>query len=230
MEKEDIHLNDLQRILLGEAPLEFLLEVLIRSVITYIVLLIVIKLLGKRMSGRLTHTEMAVMLMFGAIVSSAMQIPDRGVLEGCFVLFLVLGIQRLLTLWMVKNEKLETKALGAMRLLVKDGVMQLREINKELITHNQLFRTLREKNITQLGQVKRMYMESSGEFTIYKFPEPRPGLSLIPKIDTELLNVQKKKEDTKACFICGSTYPNQSHPQTCPNCGSSNWAIAVLEK
>src|SRR5438046_2471334 len=99
MDKDQIKLSDIQRILLGDAPGEFLLEVFLRTIVAYIIMLVIVKLLGKRMSRKLTATEMAVMLMFGAIISGMMQIPDRGVLEGAFVLLLVVGIQRLVTLW-----------------------------------------------------------------------------------------------------------------------------------
>lgn len=45
MNKDEIHLYDLRRILLGNAPVEFLLEIVIQSVITYIVLLVIVRLL-----------------------------------------------------------------------------------------------------------------------------------------------------------------------------------------
>jgi uncharacterized membrane protein YcaP (DUF421 family) len=156
MKKEDISISDIQRILLGDAPVEFLLEVLIRSVISYIVLLVVMKLLGKRMSGKLTNTEMAVMLMLGAIISSAMLIPDRGIVESCFVLFLILIFQRLFTLWSVKDRKIEKTTLGTTTLIISNGIIQKEFMKKELLSQNQLFRKLRAMSIKQLGEIKRL--------------------------------------------------------------------------
>jgi hypothetical protein len=51
MKKEDIIPWDWQRILFGQAPPEFLLEVLMRTSIIYIALLIIVRLMGKRMGG-----------------------------------------------------------------------------------------------------------------------------------------------------------------------------------
>jgi hypothetical protein len=45
MEKQDIHLSDVYRILFGEVPAVFLVEVLIRTVIVYMILLVVIRML-----------------------------------------------------------------------------------------------------------------------------------------------------------------------------------------
>src|SRR5438874_3764069 len=94
MKKDEIHLEDIKRILFGQAPPEFLLETFIRTLIIYIVLLLVIRWLGKRMSGQLTIMEMTVMLTLGAIVAVPMQMPDRGLLQGILILLCVAGLQR----------------------------------------------------------------------------------------------------------------------------------------
>jgi uncharacterized membrane protein YcaP (DUF421 family) len=86
MNKQDIHLYDLHRILFGDAPTIFILEVLIRTIITYFVLLVITRWLGKRMSGQVSITEMAIMLTLGAIVSVAMQVPESGILMAALVL------------------------------------------------------------------------------------------------------------------------------------------------
>jgi uncharacterized membrane protein YcaP (DUF421 family) len=227
MEKDDVKLNDITRILFGDAPAEYLLEVFVRSVIAYIVLLVIIKLLGKRMSGRLTPTEMAVMLMFGAIVSSAMQIPDRGVLEGIFVLFLVLAIQRLTTLWTVKKRKAEDLVLGNMSMLIKEGVLQLHELEGERISRHQLFAKLRAKGIKQLGEVKRLYMEVNGALTLYKKDPLQPGLSVFPADDTDVLKEQEPVTGKKVCYQCGHVYAESELPAQCYHCHSDRFVEAV---
>src|SRR5947209_8437399 len=97
MKKEEIHLYDIKRILLRQAPAAFLLETLLRTLIVYIGLLFIIRLLGKRMAGQLTITEMAVILTLGAIVSPPMQMPDHGIVMGLFILAGIALLQRGLT-------------------------------------------------------------------------------------------------------------------------------------
>src|ERR1700760_1914703 len=94
MDKKDIHLYDWHRILFGDAPSIFLVEVFIRTLITYFILLIAIRWLGKRMSSQLSITEMAVMLTLGAIVSVAMQVPESGVLMAITVLICTLTFEK----------------------------------------------------------------------------------------------------------------------------------------
>jgi uncharacterized membrane protein YcaP (DUF421 family) len=227
MEKEDIHFYDVYRVLFGNAPLSFLIEVVVRSVITYIILLAVIKGLGKRMSGQLSFTEMAVMLMLGAIVSSAMQIPERGIVEGCFVLLLVLLMQRFITWWMFKSARVEDKILGRMYLLVKDGILQIKELSGEYVSRSQLMGLLRSKNVTNLGMVKRLYLETSGAFTMYQYKNERAGMSLLPKEDEALFNSQKIVKDKKVCNICGQVYELDRVPDHCENCHSNEFVQPV---
>lgn len=67
MKKEEIHLYDIRRILFGDSPPEILLEVMMRSFILYVALMIVVRLLGKRTNSILTITERAVFITLGAI-------------------------------------------------------------------------------------------------------------------------------------------------------------------
>ena len=98
MDKEDISLTDVQRILFGEAPPEFLAEVLFRTLVVFLALLIFLRLIGKRMGGVLTFSELAVMLTLGAILAVPMQSPERGILQGLLILVCVLVLQRGLNL------------------------------------------------------------------------------------------------------------------------------------
>jgi uncharacterized membrane protein YcaP (DUF421 family) len=227
MKKEDIHLWDIKRILLGEAPPSFLLETLVRSIISFAILLLIVRLLGKRMSGKLTSTEMSVQLMFGAIVSSAMQIPDRGILEGGFALLLVLLFQRGFTYWTIHSEKAEDIILGNISLLIKDGVLQLKALEKETISRNQLFAKLRTENIKQLGEIKRLYMETNGQFSIYKNKEKPPGLTIYPDGDREAIETLKPHQGIMVCKECGFTHEEKGLPENCPVCESHNWKVSL---
>jgi uncharacterized membrane protein YcaP (DUF421 family) len=224
MKKEEIHLYDVNRILFGDQPPMFLLEVILRTLLTYLVLLVVLKLLGKRMSGKLTNTEQAVMLMFGAVVSSGAQIPDRGVLEASFVLFLILLLQRGVTLLAFRSARVENKLLGTMSMLVKDGVMQLDLMAKEKVSKNQLFSLLRRRNISHLGEVKRLYMETTGDFSLYKAVKVKPGLSVSPeKSNSEI--IVNHRVGGRVCDDCGKAFlPSE---ERCSNCQSSKWVQPV---
>ncbi|GAB3018080.1 YetF domain-containing protein [Spirosoma pulveris] len=228
MKKEAIHLEDWQRILLGDAPAEFLVEVLIRTSLIYLILLIVMRLLGKRMNGQLTNLELAVMLTMGAIIAPAMQLPDRGLLSGVLALLCALLFQRG-TNWLgIKSSKTEKIIQGTATVLVKDGVFQLEQMVSNRLSHQQVFAALRSENVYNLGDVKRLYLEAYGMFSIYRAEPGKPGLSVFEPSDEEIHSIHEQPEsEALACTNCGNTVPSPPQPGHCPVCQATKWIPAV---
>jgi uncharacterized membrane protein YcaP (DUF421 family) len=226
MDKKDIHFNDLHRILFGEAPTIFLLEVFVRSLITYFVLLVATRWLGKRMSGQLSITEMAVMLTLGAIVSVAMQVPESGILMAVIVLMCTLTFERGLSWLEFKNKRIERISQGKLSILVKNGVTQPNEMLNVNISNQQLFATLRSEGIYNLGLVKRVYLEASGIFSIYKVKDEKPGLPLFPPSDPDLIKKHKVLA-LFACINCGLVKEPGKQEGKCEDCGHDEWTQAI---
>lgn len=227
MKKYEIHLADWQRILFGQAPPVFLLEVFIRTLIIYIFLLFVLRWLGKRMSGQLTILEMTVMLTLGAIVSVGMQVPDRGIALSMFVLFCTLIFQRGLSGWGVKSARIEELTQGKISTLLKDGIMDLDEMSRCRISRQQLLAELRGQGFLNLGEIRRVYLEACGLFTTIKMHEPLAGLPTLPPGEAKALYLVRKANDKMACTYCGNTISHQSHSSACPRCGAKSWVQAV---
>jgi uncharacterized membrane protein YcaP (DUF421 family) len=234
MKKEDIHLDDLYRILIGQAPAAFLLEVFIRTIIMYALLLVIIRWLGKRMSGQLTIMELAVMLTLGAIICVPMQIPDRGLLQGIVLLLCAVGFQRGISLLGVKNGKFEDFTQGKMSMLIKNGTLELAELNQNRISHSQIFAKLRSENIYNLGEIDRLYLEACGVYSIFKSKQPKPGLPILHLDDGEIVEGQnhakikeQNNEELMACQKCGHVEA-KAKANKCENCSEDNWIKAII--
>jgi uncharacterized membrane protein YcaP (DUF421 family) len=229
MDKSAIELKDLQRILFGNAPVEFLAETLIRTIVIYISLLFIVRMLGKRMSGQLTITELGIAIMLGAIVAPPMETPERGILQGVLILLLILFYHQGVALLGIKRPDTEKITRGNLSIFVKNGILQLDELKEAGISRAELFARLREQNVYNLGKVKRMYMEANGTFSVYKVEDEKPGLSLLPPVDAAVHEMQKKPPgDLKACISCGNTAFSPKEKEPCKVCGESRWDPAVL--
>lgn len=228
MEEWKINFLDWQRILFGNAPAEFMLEVFFRTLIIYVILLLVVKAMGKRMSGQLTITELAVMLSLGAIVSVPMQLPDRGLLQGVLAFVCAFCFLRGVNYLGVRNEKIEHMLQGKMSVLVRDGVLQIEEMKRSGVSQEQLFAQLRKKQISNLGQVQRVYLEACGLFSIFLADNPKPGLSVYPQSDRELRISQSKAGERQVCLICGTVITGTGKKEECENCHSHRWAEDVI--
>jgi len=228
MKKEEIFLWDWKRILLGNTPFEFMLEVAIRTLLIYLVLVIIMRLLGKRMNAQLTITELAVMIMLGGIVSVPMQIPERGLVPGILVLVCVLLMHRGINWLAFKYRKAELITQGDLQVLLADGVLDRKEMAKSSLSREQVFANLRAQNVRHLGQVKRLYLEADGNFSIYRQNKPQPGLSILPDKDKDLHCATQKAENVQACRQCGQVESkSKTNNAVCPRCGCGDWTYAV---
>ncbi|WP_090973719.1 DUF421 domain-containing protein [Parapedobacter composti] len=230
MDKEDIKITDWQRILFGDTPMVFLVEVFLRTIVVYCALLVALRFMGKRMTGQLSMAEMAVMITLGAIVSVPMQLADRGVLLGLLVLVCALLFHQGINLWQVHSKQAEWLAEGRESLLVKDGVLQLASLRANKISRQQLFAALRNKGIFNLGEVRRVYLEASGMFSIFYFEHPRPGMSTTYELnESSFDSATTAEDDPHVCNTCGFLAEANiaGEQKACSNCGSLTWIKAV---
>ncbi|WP_432708498.1 DUF421 domain-containing protein [Pedobacter sp.] len=230
MKKEDIKWDDWHRILIGSAPTDFLTEVLFRTIIMYIVLLVILRLLGKRMGGMHTNSELAIMVTLGAIICVPMQIPDRGIIQGIFVLLFALAFQRGLNLIGWKSEGMERLIQGKESMVLKDGVILVEELEKTKITRQQLYAVLRSQGIRTLGEVERVYIEACGLFSVFKYEEPKPGLSILPPKDPNINQVQPAPDqEALVCANCGKIISSSDEEEiNCENCHHHIFQHAIL--
>lgn len=180
MIEKHITLDDWPRLLLGRAPGMFMIEVLARTALIYLALLIVVKLLGKRMSGQLTNVDLGVMVVLGAIVSAPMQIAQRGLLPGVVSLLVLLCLQRAIGLATAVWPRFEQWVFGRGSTLVADGQMLLPAMRRACVSHEQLHGILRAHGVRDLGEVERVYLEASGSFSVLRRADPQPVAALVP--------------------------------------------------
>ncbi|WP_210465717.1 DUF421 domain-containing protein [Rufibacter roseolus] len=229
MKPEEIQITDWLRIVLGEVPWIFLLEVVIRIAIIYFILMFAMRAMGKRMSSMLSRTEMAALVSLAAANGVALMDPSRGVLPIVIIAVVVVGVERFIAWRSTQDAGFERKVMDDMDILVKDGALQLGVMERTRITRERLLAQFRHEDIYNLGKVQRTYMEANGAFTILQYPDERPGLSIIPEIDEELRQEQKTEPNTFACATCGHVEKQAQKPQTtCPNCNSQDWSPAVV--
>jgi uncharacterized membrane protein YcaP (DUF421 family) len=229
MNAEDIHITDIGRILLGEAPPSFLMEVIIRITVIYLLLMVSMRLLGRRMASMLSIQELSALVALAAATGIPMQAPDKGLLPAIGVAAVIVAIQRSISYWGFKNKKAELLLEGDVVTLVSDGVMDLKAMQKARITREALFAQVRSESIDSFGKIQRLYLEAGGSFTFYLAPEPKPGLSSLPHSDAEFIREQKTAEGISACGSCGEILSDHQKPSgPCPRCRHSEWTEAVL--
>src|SRR5579875_3720720 len=112
MDPQDIHLGDLTRILIGEVPGSFFIEAFIRTVIIYAILMIAMRVMGKRMSARISRNELVATVSLAAAIGIPLQSPDRGIIPAIVIAIVVVSLERLASSYAVSHPKAEKRLHG----------------------------------------------------------------------------------------------------------------------
>ena len=209
---------------IGEVPATFYIELLIRVVAVYAILIISMRLMGKRMSSQLSRNELAALVSLAAAIGVPLQSPDRGLLPAVVIAVVIVGVSKGISFLIRRSEKLEQLSQGNYALLVEDGVLKFKEMEEVRISNERLFAQLREKSIRHLGEVKRLYMEAGDGFTLVRADPAQPGLSIIPEIDTDFLEKQETADDVLVCRKCGVRSPGKDSS----GCQLHEWTEAIV--
>ena len=81
---------------------------------------------------------------------------------------MIVIVGNLLATLAFKSKKFEQTFQGVNATLVNDGVLDIEQLKSTYITKGQLFAVLREQQIKHLGEVKRVYLEANGEFSLVR--------------------------------------------------------------
>lgn len=228
---------DLKRLFLGDVPLLFFLEIGFRTLVMYGYALLMLRLLGKRGQRQLSIFEFAIVIALGSAVGDPMLYPQVPLLHGMVTITVIVGLNKLLEVLVKNYERVETFVEGTPTLLVQNGYLSREQYGpRGIMAREELFAVLRNNKAAQLGQVKRAYMEQTGQISVFLYDEAevRPGLPLIPPWDLSDFATYRAEEAIPeagpfACWTCGFMvrYEDGEVFTLCPNCEHGKWTVAT---
>ncbi len=155
-----------------------LLEIILRTAIIYIVVLIGIRLSGKREVGQMTPFDLVLLLLISNAVQNAMTGPDTSILGGVVAAVTLLVLNAVVSRLVARNTGIRKLVVGTPSLLVYDGEVIKEHLQKEQITVEALYTALREHGISNLNNVHQAILEIDGTISVLTKDElpsaPRP--------------------------------------------------------
>ncbi|HEX6335050.1 MAG TPA: YetF domain-containing protein, partial [Flavisolibacter sp.] len=191
-------------ILLGEEKWDFLLETAFRTVIMFLVILLSLRLLGKRGIKQLSVFELGVIIGLGSAAGDPMFYRDVGLLPGVIVFIMVIVLYRLITMLINRFQRFEQFVEGKPKCLVRDGCFEVRNMRDEPFAADEIYSQLRLNHVSHLGQVQQAILETNGEVSIFFYADDqvRYGLPILPELLEEKYKVIPS-EGHYACSCCG---------------------------
>lgn len=222
---------DLESLLFGNEEWQFLLNAFVRTVIMFLVILIGLRLMGKRGIHQLSVFELGVIIGLGSAAGDPMFYKDVGILPAIVVFIVVISLYRLVTYLIARNDRFETIIEGRPVYIIRDGLI-LNAFQEQLLGHDELFAMLRQNQVCHLGQVETVIIESDGQLSVFYFADSdvRYGLPIMPDaLDQSHENVPE--DGIYSCILCGNTGTFAKSPGfTCKRCQHNRCVKAVNEK
>ena len=147
---------------------ETMLEIVLRTAIVYAVVLIGIRLAGKREVGQMTPFDLALLLLISNAVQNAMTGADTSLTGGIVaaVTLLLMNAAVMQLVW--KNQKARKVIEGSPTILVRHGKMLQENLDKEKVTEESLTQAFREHGIATIADVSIAVLEIDGSISVLK--------------------------------------------------------------
>jgi uncharacterized membrane protein YcaP (DUF421 family) len=154
---------------------ETMLEIVIRTAIVYFVILVGIRLTGKREVGQMTPFDLALLLLISNAVQNAMTGPDTSVTGGIVAAATLLLLNAGITQIVWRNRKARKLIEGTPTLLIRHGKILQENLGKEKITADSLTQAMREHGIATIADVSIAVLEIDGSISVLKNDEVPPA-------------------------------------------------------
>lgn len=216
------------RFFLNDLPALFLIEVLLRTFIIFLVVLVSLRVVGKRGVRELSVFELIIILTLGSAAGDVSFYEDVPVLPIIAVFIGIIGLYRLVITLISYSEKANHFLEGTPLYFMEQGRFAYDVIKDNNLSQEELVMELRAKSIRHLGEVEIAILETSGEVSIFKYPESkvRPGMPALPRMRKILDKI--KEEDFYSCARCAYTRKYGRSPDyICDNCEYTKCMKAV---
>lgn len=144
-----------------------------RSIVLYIIVLIVMRLMGKREIGQLQPFELAISIMIADLATIPMADIGIPITNGIVPILGLLLMHLIISVINMKSIKAREIICGRPTVLIYRGRIDEKELKKERFTINELEERLRNNGVVNLGDVEYAILETSGQVTVILKPEKR---------------------------------------------------------
>ena len=157
----------------------------IRTIILYLLLLLAVRMIGKRQIGQMEASEFVVTMLVANLASIPMQDVDIPLYTGVVPILTVLGAELVLasiSLWSVRFRRL---VCGKPVILVENGRILQQNLRSTRITLDELTGHLREKDVLDVRTVQYAILETNGNLSVFPYPAQMPASAREAGVHTE---------------------------------------------
>ncbi len=191
----------------------------VRTILLYAIIIITVRIMGKRQISELQTSELVVTLLMSDIASIPMQDTDQSMLSGIIPILILVVCEILISLLMLKNSAVRRAICGKPVIIINDGKVDQKAMTELRLSIEELFEELRQKDIFNIEDVAFAIIETNGKMSVLK-------KSASDTVTAGQLGVQAKDSGMQAVVISDGEIAQSS----LEFCGlSETWLKKILK-
>lgn len=140
--------------------------ILIRTFILYVIVILVVRLMGKRQIGQLQPTELVVTILLSEVASMPLEDNDIPLINSVFSVLLLASLEIISSAIALKSGKYRRAVEGNAVFIIKEGKLDIKAIKKLRYSMDDLMEGLRQKDIFDVSDVEYAVVETSGNLSV----------------------------------------------------------------
>lgn len=174
-----------------------LLIIAFRTVLFYVIIVLVMRVMGKREVGELGIIDIVVFLIIAEVAAFALDSPKEKLIEAIVPITILVAIQLISSFISLKSKKFRDLVDGDPSTLIRDGEIIEAELRKQRYNLDDLFQQLREQKVGSVRDVTYAFLEPSGNLSVFTKEDTQPALALISDgiVQKRHLKLINKTED-----------------------------------
>ncbi|WP_183814690.1 DUF421 domain-containing protein [Parvularcula dongshanensis] len=168
-----------------------LFEVILVSPIIYLLVIVFVRVSGKRTTGQMNNFDWIVTVAMGSVVASGIVINTVEVVEAAAAVAMLTGLQFALTSLTRRFRAIDRLAKTEPCLLVRRGKVDERALAKERLTKDELAAALRQHGLARLDEIEWLLLENTGRFSVITKDAARGGIDNF--LATDELDQEREK-------------------------------------
>ena len=145
-----------------------------RTVLLYILIVVGMRLMGKRQIGELEPSELVLTMMISDLASVPMQDFGIPLLAGFIPILTLLALSLFLSQLSLHNLRFRKLMCGSPTILIRNGEIQQSAMRKNRLTLDELLEELREQGYSDLQDIKYAILENSGQLSVFPWTAQQP--------------------------------------------------------
>ena len=146
----------------------------IRTILLYILIIVGIRLMGKRQVGELEPSELVLSLLIADLASVPMQDYGIPMITGVVPILTLLALTMILSVLTMKSITFRSLLCGRPSIIIREGIVDQREMARNRLTVDELLEELRTKGYTDPSLGKYAVLETNGQPSVLPFAAQKP--------------------------------------------------------